>query len=424
MKKKLALFGGKKTVNIVKPYISIGHEEKIAVNEVLDTNCLSGFYGSWTKEFFGGEKIKLLENKWKKFFGVKNAISVNSNTSGLFCAMGAIGISPGDEVIVPPTTMSATAMAPLVYGGIPVFADIEEKNFCIDPAKVEEKINKRTKAIIAVNLFGHPAQLKKLKIIAKRHNVYLIEDNAQAPLATENGKFCGTVGDIGVFSLNYHKHIHSGEGGICCTDNDELALKMQLIRNHAEASVEFTGIKDITNMIGYNYRMTEMSAAIAIVQLKNIKKHVELRKSLSEELSSYISGLPGLTSPLVRKDCSHVYYGWVLDYDEKHVGVKRDLFVEALNAEGFPCYGGYCKPLYLLPVFQNRKAIGRNNFPFNLTKIEYTPGLCPIAERLHKTSLIVFQPCAYDISKKLIKEFGKAINKVYKFREELIKFKN
>ena len=215
--------------------------------------------------------------------------------------MGAIGISPGDEVIIPPTTMSATAMAPLVYGGIPVFADIENKTFCIDPVKVEEKINKNTKAIIAVNLFGHPAQLKKLKNIAKKYNIYLIEDNAQAPLALENGKYCGTVGDIGVFSLNYHKHIHSGEGGICCTNNNELALRMQLIRNHAEASIEFTGLKDITNMIGYNYRMTELSAAIAIVQLRNIKKHVELRKRLSEKLSTYVSNLPGLTPHLLEK---------------------------------------------------------------------------------------------------------------------------
>ena len=129
MKNKLAILGGTKTIKNLKAYTSIGKDEKKAVNEVMKSNCLSGFYGSWTKEFFGGKKILELENNWKNFFGVKNAISVNSNTSGLYCAMGAIGISPGDEVIIPPTTMSATAMAPLVYGGIPVFADIEKKNF-------------------------------------------------------------------------------------------------------------------------------------------------------------------------------------------------------------------------------------------------------------------------------------------------------
>ena len=413
MKNKLAILGGTKTIKNLKAYTSIGKDEKKAVNEVMKSNCLSGFYGSWTKEFFGGKKILELENNWKNFFGVKNAISVNSNTSGLYCAMGAIGISPGDEVIIPPTTMSATAMAPLVYGGIPVFADIEKKTFCIDPSEVENKITKKTKAIIAVNLFGHPAQLHKLKSIAKKNKLYLIEDNAQAPLATEKNNYCGTIGDIGVFSLNYHKHIHSGEGGICCTNDDELALKMQLIRNHAEASVEFTDLHDLTNMVGFNYRMTELSAAVALIQLKNIKKHVRLRKDFSENLD-------GLSVPYVRNGCELVYYGWVLGFDEKKLGIKRDLFVKALNEEGFPCYGGYVKPLYLLPTFQRRKALGRKNFPFNLTKIKYLKGSCPNAEHLHKTSMIVFQPCAWDLNKNIIKKFSEAIEKVYTLREELI----
>ena len=131
-------------------------------------------------------------------------------------------------------TMSATVMAPLIYGGIPVFVDIEEDYFCIDLNKVELAINSKTKAIIAVNLFGHPAELRRLRDLADKNGIYLIEDAAQCPLASENSFYAGTIGHIGVFSLNYHKHIHTGEGGICCTDDDELALRLRAIRNHGK----------------------------------------------------------------------------------------------------------------------------------------------------------------------------------------------
>src|SRR5262249_8722448 len=157
-----------------------------------------------------------------------------SATSGLVAAMGAVGIEPGDEVIVPPTTMSATAVAPLAYGGKPGFADIEPETFGPDPAAVRAPITPRTKAIVSANLIGHPARLAELAAIAREHGLYLVEDNAQGPLAAEHGRYAGTVGDIGVFSLNYHKHIHTGEGGVCVTNDDELALRLQLIRNHGE----------------------------------------------------------------------------------------------------------------------------------------------------------------------------------------------
>src|SRR5262249_5209652 len=157
--------------------------------------------------------------------------SINSATSGLMAAMGAAGISPGDEVIMPPFTMSATAMAPLTYGGIPVFVDIEPDTFCLDLDAVRAAIGARTRAVLAVNLFGHPARLHELRALCDEHGLKLIEDNAQAMLAEEHGRYAGTIGHIGVFSLNYHKHIHSGEGGICTTDDERLARRLQQIRN-------------------------------------------------------------------------------------------------------------------------------------------------------------------------------------------------
>ncbi len=169
---ELALLGGNAVIS--KPlasYRSIGPTEKAAAMEVIELGCLSGFYGSPGPEFLGGPKIRAFEEAWSQRFGVPHTVSVNSNTSGLFAAMGAIGLSPGDEVIVPAWTMSATVVAPLIYGGIPVFVDVEDQTFCMDLAAVEAEITPRTRAIIAVNLFGHPARLAELRRLADRHGL-------------------------------------------------------------------------------------------------------------------------------------------------------------------------------------------------------------------------------------------------------------
>ena len=416
----LALLGGKPVFDKpLKPYSSISKKEIEEVNKVLKSGCLSGFFGSWEEGFLGGPLIQKLEENWSKKFKVENSISFNSNTSGLFAAMGAIGISPGDEVIVPCTTMSATAMCPIIYGGIPVFADIDEDFFCIDLESVKSKISSKTKAIIAVNLFGHPARLKELKLLAKKNNLYLIEDNAQAPLGKEDGEFAGTVGDIGVFSLNYHKHIHSGEGGICVSNDKNLSKRLQMIRNHAEAVVGPSGINNITNMVGFNYRMTEMSAAVANVQLKDINEHVSKRVKIAETLSEKLRDLEGIYVPRVRKDCKHVYYVWTAKFDEKIIGVSRQVFVDALNAEGFSCSGGYVEPLYNLPIFKQKIAIGSSGFPFSESKHNYKDDKCPVAEKLYKNSFLLFQPCSYEISSSDVEKLVEAFRKVYKNRSKL-----
>ncbi len=412
--KKLALLGGKPLIrkSQLKPYKSLSTDELKAVGDVVKSNCLSGFYGSWEDGFLGGPKVKLFEKKWSDIFKSKFSITVNSNTSGLYAAVGAVGVSPGDEVIVPCTTMSATAMAPLIYGGIPVFADIDPDTFCIDVNEVKSLINKKTKAIIAVNLFGHPAELKKLKKIAKQNKIFLIEDNAQAPLAAENNKFTGTVGDIGVFSLNYHKHIHTGEGGVCTTNNTELATRLQMIRNHAEAVVGPAKVKSLKNMVGFNYRMTELSAAVGLVQLKNIKKHVGKRKSFAEKLSSSLSDIDGLNVPIVRKNCEHVYYNWALKFDKKKLGISRHTFVKALNAEGYQCSEGYVQPLYNLPIFKKMIAFGENGYPFKNTKVTYHDNMCKNAEELYKEELIITETCPFDLNPNIIKEFVNIFHKV------------
>lgn len=418
---ELALLGGKPAVSAqLIPYKTIGDKERLYIKDVLDSDCLSAYIGAWGEAFNGGPTVNRFERAWEKSFGIKHAVAVNSATSGLFAAMGAIGVSPGDEVIVPPYTMSATAMAPLVYGGIPVFCDIEEDTFCLDIEKVKAEINPKTKAILAVNLFGHPARLKELRELADKHGIYLIEDNAQAPFATENGVYSGTIGHISIFSLNYHKHIHTGEGGICATNDDTLALKLQLIRNHAENAAIPAGLDDLTNMVGFNYRMTEISAAIGLAQLEEADRHLNPRIHLANSLTSVASKLTGLVPPMVRKDCKHVYYLWAFKHDNS-TGVSRKMISDALSAEGFVNYVGYVKPLYLLPLFEQNVAFGKNGYPFNLTNRKYKQGMNPVVERMHFEELLWYPICMYQISKELEEQLCNALEKVYKNIDHLRK---
>ncbi|MDE2427264.1 MAG: DegT/DnrJ/EryC1/StrS family aminotransferase [Burkholderiales bacterium] len=417
---KLAIFGGSPVISEpFKPYPSIGKKEEEAVVRVVRSGELSAFFGSDGPQFLGGREILAFEAEWCERFRVKHTISVNSATSGLFAAVGAVGAGPGDEIIVPPTTMSATAMAPLVYGATPVFADIEDDTFCLDVESVIQKITDKTKAIIAVNLFGHPANLSQLRKIADERSIFLIEDNAQGPLASENGVFAGTIGHIGVFSLNYHKHIHTGEGGMCVTNDPELALRLQLIRNHGENIVESRNLKNLKNIIGFNYRMTELSAAVGRVQLADIDSHVNKRINIAQKLSKKLCNLTGITTPMVRDQCNHVYYVWALKYDEKAVGPSRKRFSDALTAEGFPNTTGYIRPLYMLPIFREKIAMAKDGLPFTNSEGSYHAGSCPVAERLWEKEFLYFEPCAYDLTENNVDALCDAFIKVYSNRHLL-----
>uniref|UniRef100_UPI00102B861A DegT/DnrJ/EryC1/StrS family aminotransferase n=1 Tax=Candidatus Magnetaquicoccus inordinatus TaxID=2496818 RepID=UPI00102B861A len=312
---QLAIHGGPKVRNdYFPPYRTIGTEEEAAVKRVLDSGVLSRFLGTWHEDFLGGPEVRALEEEWADHFGVKHAIAVNSATSGLYCAVGAAGIGPGDEVIVSPYTMSASAIAPLIYNAIPVFSDIEEDYYCLSPQSIEQRITPRTKAIIVVDLFGQVFDVDAIRALAKKHQLLVIEDCAQAPGATYRGQFAGTLGDMGVFSLNYHKHIHTGEGGIIVTQNDDLAEKLRLIRNHAEAVVEARGTASLVNMLGFNYRMTEIEAAIAREQLKKLPRLLRERWDNIAYLSEKLQSIPCLTLPKIRPETGHAFYLHTLTY--------------------------------------------------------------------------------------------------------------
>lgn len=417
---KLAIMGGTPVLfETPPPFNTIRADEVTAAAEVVASGMMSGYIATSGEGFDGGPAAQKLERQWEEKFSIDHAIAINSATSGLVAAMGAIGISPGDEVIVPPYTMSATVIAPLAYGGIPVFVDIDPDTYCFAAGDVAAAITPSTRAIVAVNLFGLPAELIELRALADKHGIHLIEDNAQAPLARQNGRLAGTIGHIGIFSLNRHKHIQTGEGGICVTSDPELALRLRLIRNHGEVAVEDFGIDDITNLIGFNLRITEMAAAVGSVQLGRATDIIDETVRYAERLSDGLRGLDGFAPPHVPEDRIHVYYSWAGRYDEAKTGVPRQLFAKALQAEGFNAYEAYVQPLYMLPTFQRRRAIGRDGFPFTLTDRIYGPGLCPNCESLYERELLGYPICAYTLSEEIVEKLIEAFHKVHAERDAL-----
>jgi dTDP-4-amino-4,6-dideoxygalactose transaminase len=414
----LAINGGPPVRSTPFPrYNTIGEEEKRAVMAVLDTGVLSGFLGTWSPAFYGGTNVQTLERNWEAFFGVKHAISVNSATSGLYAAAGAAGIGPGDEVIVSPYTMTASASAAIVYGAIPVFADIDEDTFCITPETIRERLSPQTKAIIVVDLLGHPADIDGIMDIAREHNLVVIEDAAQVPGATHNGRHVGTLAHMGVFSLNYHKTIHTGEGGVIVTDDPVLADRLALIRNHGEVVVKDKGVEDIVNLVGFNYRMTEIEAAIGIEQLKKLPSLHPPRVKCADFLTAHLKDFPGLKTPVVKEGVVHGYYRYALRFDEDEVGISRDRFVDALNAEGIPMVKGYTEPLYLEPMYQRRIAFGRDGFPFTYPgykgTVSYEPGICPVIERLYYKELMCTDVCHANTTEADLMDVVHAFQKVY-----------
>lgn len=389
----------------------------------MDSGDLSGFFGSPGPRFLGGKRVRAFEDRWSEVFGYEHAISVNSWTTGLTASVGALGLGPGDEMICPPYTMSASAVCGLVYGVVPVFADVDPETFVLDPEAVEAAVTPRTKAIMAVHLFGLPCDLGALGAVADRHGLRLIEDAAQSPLASYRGRAVGAVRDIGGFSLNYHKHIHTGEGGMIVTDDPDLADRCRLIRNHGENAVEAWGVEDLTNMVGSNYRLTELQAAIGLAQLDRLADVVDHRRTLANFVADRLRDCDALRPALVPPDRTHSFYVYPFVYRSDVLGVSRARFAAAVNAElpaaaepdAVALSEGYVQPLYLSPLFQRRVAIGSAGFPFDLVDGDdprYRRGACPVAERLYKEDLLLSFLVRDPLSQEDVDDFVRAVEKV------------
>ena len=396
----------------------IGYNELKAATKVIKSGNLSNFLGEYSKEFYGGSKVREFEKKCRSFFKVKHAITVNSWTSGLICAVGAIDIQPGDEIILPPWTMTACASSILNWNAIPVFADIEKETYNLDPIDVIKKISKRTKAIMAIDIFGHPCNIVELKKIAKKYKLKLITDSAQAPYSLYKNKIASTLSDVGGISLNHHKHIHTGEGGVIFTNSNKIAKKLKLIRNHAEKVVKSTNKNDLSNMIGYNFRLGEIESAIGIEQLKKLKREVQKKQKIAKLLTEGLAKIPKLFLPKVIKGCTHSYYVYGIDLDIKSIKYSRDYIIKKLQSKGIPGLDAGYECLHLLPMFQKKIAYGNKGFPWNSNfykgKVSYSKGTCPNAEYLHEKSFIKFELCLYDLNTADINFIISSFKKVWK----------
>ena len=403
---ELALLGGKPVrENLFPAYKVIGAEEKEAVSAVVETGILSRYIGAEHPDFMGGPEVNAFEKAWGEACGAKHTVALNSATSGLFAAAGAAGIGPGDEVIVSPYTMMASVTAAIVFNAVPVFADIDADTFCISSETIRPKITPRTKAIIVVHICGQAADMDPIMDLAEEHGLVVIEDCAQCPFATYKGRPVGTLGHMGVFSLNYHKHIHTGEGGTVTTNDDTYAEKIRLIRNHAEAVVGRRGVVDIVNMIGFNFRMGAIEAAIGRCQITKGPDLIDQRQVNVTYLEERLAGVPGLTLPEIGEGNSHVYYIHALTYDAVLTDVPRAVFVEALKAELPPTElregegpligSGYVRPIYLEPMFQQKTAYGNLGCPFACPHYDgepdYDKGLCPNVEQAHFETLVTHE---------------------------------
>jgi perosamine synthetase len=412
---QLALRGGEPVRSLAfPPPPPLGDAERRAVAEVLDSGVLSAFVGAWGKDFGGGPRVRSLERAWTERFEVRHAVAMNSATSALNAATAAAGVGPGDEVIVSPYTMSASAVCALVHGATPVFADIDPDTFGLDPESVRARVTPRTKAIVAVDILGLAAGMDAILAIAAEHGLTVIEDAAQAPGATYHGRNAGTLGHIGVFSLNCHKTIQCGEGGVAVTDDDRLAERLALARNHGEAVVDAMG-SDAADVLGFNYRMGELEAAIAEQQLARLEELTAPRIAHADRLSDRLSGLEGVRTPLVPEGARHVYYLYALRLDEAALGVSRARFAEALRAEGIPVTEGYGPPLYRQALYQRRAvpALRGEHAP------DYADGLCPVCERMSDHEVIVHPLIHAGLSDSDVDDVAAAIVKVHARRADL-----
>jgi dTDP-4-amino-4,6-dideoxygalactose transaminase len=386
----LALLGGKPVRTTPFPrHPIVGPEEKQAVAQVMESTELSGFIASQGPNFLGGKKVREFEERFANYHGVKYAISFNSATAALHAAVVAVGVNPGEEVIVTPYSFSASAACALMHNAIPVFADVESDIYCLDPKSIARAVTPLSRAVIPVHLFGHPADLDGIMAVARANRLKVIEDCAQAPAALYKGRKVGLFGDCAIYSFTENKTITTGEGGMLITNDQEIAEVAQLVRNHGEVIAPAPGRPARPSaVLGWNYRLTEIQAALGIAQFLKLDELNAARQMLAGHLSKALAGNAAIAPPIVRDGCTHVFYNYALTFDEAAAGMPRPLFVKALVAEGIPVGAGYVPPLYWNPIYQNRDHFAYRHYTGS---VSYAKGLCPVTERLHERDLVITQ---------------------------------
>lgn len=344
---------------------TFGAEEIELLTEVIKSGTLTT-----TKGKFG----KLLEKKFAEKLGAKAAYACTSGTAAIHCALAAINPNPGDEIVTTSIT-DMGALTPIIYqGAIPVFADVDPVTCNVTAATIEKVLSERTKAIIVTHLFGNPCEMQPIMELAKARNIPVIEDAAQAFLAKENGKYIGTIGDIGCFSLQQGKHITTGEGGMVTSDNDEYARRMFLFINKAWG---YGDANPDHYFLALNYRISELQAACAVAQMEKLDFSVSSRIATAGKLTALLQGIDGVETPHVAENAVHVYWKYCLRVDDAKIeggSVGMAKLLKEKNIFSAPRY--IVKPAFACQVFREQNTFGDSHFPFNLARpeaVDYAP---------------------------------------------------
>ncbi len=415
---KLAALGGTRAVpeGMIAPWPWITEEDKKAVMEALDE------VRGWR---YPAPNVAALEKEWSQYTGMEYALAANSGTAALHMAVAAAGIGPGDEVLVPAFTFLASASCVLHSNGIPIFVDIDPKTATIDPARLEERITDRTKAIIAVDIHGLPADYDAIHAVAKKHNLTVIEDASQAQGAVYKGKKVGGLAELVGCSLNGSKNLSAlSEGGLFTTSNQKYYELADRVRMFGEEVKPGEPRRYNAYMMGWNYRFDELEAAFTRSQLRRLDAMTALRQRNCEFLTDRISQLPGIETPYVPQDRTHSYFFYVIRVKPEKFGLDepvariRDGIQRALAAEGVPAGRWQTVTVPGQSLFQIRDGYGKGcpwSCPFARQDIRYNCDEYPEAQALVDEFLAIghsFGGLGPPNDLKLMKYYAEAFEKV------------
>jgi dTDP-4-amino-4,6-dideoxygalactose transaminase len=387
----------------------VGDEELKLITEVIKSGNMGYIYGTKIREF---------QSMWSELFGMSTSVAVSSGTAALHTALIFLDIGPGDEVIVPAITDMGTVIAVLLQNAVPVFADVELRSQNMDPGDFERRITSRTKAVIPVHLYGFPCNMDPIIEIARKHELFIVEDCCQAHLTKYKGKLVGTFGDVSCFSFQQSKHMTTGDGGMVMTNHDELCGRKlvhcadkgwprELYRDHL--------------FLAPNYHMTELQAAVGIAQLRKIRKMVGARRKSAGVLSALIQDLPGVFPPQDADWAENTHYEYALGIDPDRFTVDNTKLAEALSAEGLKTAPSYLpKPIYMYDVVYKKRTYGTFPCPYECSRngetapvMEYTEGMCPTAVEACRSMLFI--PWNEKMTEKNARDVAGAIRKVLSY---------
>lgn len=365
--------------------------------------------GRWCR--MDGSYAKEFEAAWAKMLGAKYCLATASGTTALLTSLHALGIGPGDEVLVPPYTFVATVNVVLLVHALPVFVDTDPETFQMDASKIEAAITERTKCIIPVHLGGSSADLDKILSVARKHKLPVLEDACQAHLAEWRHQKVSTLGDLGCFSFQASKNLNSGEGGAILTNNEDLIKVCESFHTNGRGQSD-SGFSYVRN--GCNHRMTEFQAALLLSQLSRLEEQSRTRAQNAEYLTRQLREIPGIAPARVYDGCTrNAYHLYMFRYDKtQFAGVPRARFLKALEAEGIPCSGGYTplnKEPFLKNTFESR-AFRSIYSADDIARCE-ARNHCPANDRLCEEAVWLFQTMLLG-SRRDMDQIAEAVRKI------------